>query len=350
MKLVPRFIIAGPPIAPFSEVASRPLFSVMIPVFNAAAFLRETLESVLRQDPGPDVMDIEVVDNCSTDDPEAIVRALAGDRVKFHRQPRNIGAIENFNTCIRRARGHWVHILHADDTLLPGFYAAAQRAIAAHPNIGGVACRHLFIDENGTWLSLAEPQGHAPGILGDDFVERQLTGQRLHFVSLIVRRSVYEELGGFRSKFQHCSDWDMWNRIVLHTKIFYDPMLLACIRLHPSSGTSHMISTGENVREERLCIRTSCAALPRKDAKRLYRHGMGIAAIRALRHMRYHWKKHHAGTAFRQFVEALRCALSATTIGLVYLLTPTKHDASLAPEENHSGHPHASPSGAHRSL
>jgi glycosyltransferase involved in cell wall biosynthesis len=323
----------------------------MIPVFNAAEFLRETLESVLRQDPGPDVMDIEVVDNCSTeDDPESVVRAIAGERVRFYRQARNVGAIENFNTCIRRARGQWIHILHADDTLLPGFYASAQRAIAAYPNIGAVVCRHLFVDEEGTWLSLSESQARTPGILGDDFVERQLTGQRLHFVGLIVRRSVYEELGGFRAKLQHCSDWDMWNRIVLHAPIFYDPTLLACNRLHPSSGTSHMISTGKNVREERLCVRISCANLPRKEAKRLYRRGMGVAAIRALRHVLQHWKKRDARTASRQFVEALRCGISAMTIGLVYRLTPPERGADASPRADRSGQARVSHSEAHHSL
>jgi hypothetical protein len=142
----------------------------------------------------------------------------------------------------------------------------------------------------------------------------------------------------------------MWNRIVLHTPVFYDPTLLACNRLHPSSGTSHMIRTGRNVREERLCVRISCANLPRKEAKRLYRRGMGVAAIRALRHVLQHWKKRDARTAFRQLVEALRCGISAMTIGLVYSLTPTERGAMTPPRNDRAGQPHANPSEAHRSL
>lgn len=336
MKIAPNKYIAGPAIDPVPGGTRRPLISVMIPVFNATEFLEETLKSVLRQDPGPDVMQIEVIDNCSMDDPESVVRKLAGQRVGFHRQPRNVGAIENFNTCIRRARGEWIHLLHGDDTVLPGFYDHVRSAIAAHPQIGAVACRHIFTDEGGTWLSLAEPQAATPGILNDEFVERQLTGQRLHFVGLVVRRSAYEALGGFREDFQHCTDWDMWNRLVLHEAIFYDPTLLACNRLHPASGTSHMIRTGANVREERRCVRTFCAHLPRKQAKRLYRRAMNIAALRALRHMRQHWQKRDAATAVRQLIEVLRCGWSAATIGLVYwCVRPTiplpKRPAAVAP-------------------
>jgi len=88
----------------------------MIPTFNCADYLRITLQSLLDQVPGPDEMQIEVVDDCSTkDDPEAVVQELGRGRVQFFRQPRNVGAIENFNTCVRRSRGHYVHLLHGDD-------------------------------------------------------------------------------------------------------------------------------------------------------------------------------------------------------------------------------------------
>ena len=51
-------------LAPVSEAVHRPLWSVMIPTFDCARFLHQTLESVLSQDPGPDVMQIEVIDDC----------------------------------------------------------------------------------------------------------------------------------------------------------------------------------------------------------------------------------------------------------------------------------------------
>ena len=55
----------------------RPLWSVMIPTFHCARFLRQTLESVLSQDPGPDVMQIEIVDDCSNNN-TASVRLSCG--------------------------------------------------------------------------------------------------------------------------------------------------------------------------------------------------------------------------------------------------------------------------------
>ena len=65
---------AAPRIEPVPSSVARPMWSVMIPTYNCARYLRKTLESVLAQDRGPKSMQIEVVDDCSTeDDPEAVV-------------------------------------------------------------------------------------------------------------------------------------------------------------------------------------------------------------------------------------------------------------------------------------
>jgi glycosyltransferase involved in cell wall biosynthesis len=106
----------APWIGPVPAGTEGPLWSVMIPTFNRTEYLPRTLESVLAQDPGRDKMQIEVVDNCSTtDDPEPVVRAAAGDGITFTRNSQNLGSMRNFNRCIERANGYLVHILHDDD-------------------------------------------------------------------------------------------------------------------------------------------------------------------------------------------------------------------------------------------
>jgi glycosyltransferase involved in cell wall biosynthesis len=147
---VPRF-------APISPGVERPLWSVMIPAFNCAQYLRETLESVLAQDLGPEQMQIEVVDDCSTkDDPEAVVNEIGRGRVLFHRKPANAGAVRNFNTCIERSRGHLVHILHGDDFVEEGFYRKFTAAFEASPDCAAIFCRLFHVDENGDLLALSE--------------------------------------------------------------------------------------------------------------------------------------------------------------------------------------------------
>jgi glycosyltransferase involved in cell wall biosynthesis len=127
-----------------------PLWSVMIPTFHCARFLRQTLESVLSQDTRPDVMQIEVIDDCSTqDDPESVVRAAAGERVHFFLQPKNVGHTRNFETCLQRARGHLVHLLHGDDAVRHGFYRKTAQLFGENVQFGAAFCRHVIMDGDG---------------------------------------------------------------------------------------------------------------------------------------------------------------------------------------------------------
>jgi glycosyltransferase involved in cell wall biosynthesis len=113
----------------------------MIPAHDCAGYLRETLASVLAQDPGPDQMQIEVVDDASSDDPRGAVDELGQGRVGFFRQPRNVGHVANFNTCLERSRGQLVHLLHGDDCVRDGFYVAMQRLLEREVEAGAASCR-----------------------------------------------------------------------------------------------------------------------------------------------------------------------------------------------------------------
>src|ERR1051326_8157020 len=95
-----RIPLVPPTIAPVPSGVVRPLFSVMIPTYNCTQYLREALASVLLQDPGAEQMQIEVVDDCSTDaDVRAVVEELGKGRVGYFRQDRNVGSLRNFETC-----------------------------------------------------------------------------------------------------------------------------------------------------------------------------------------------------------------------------------------------------------
>jgi glycosyltransferase involved in cell wall biosynthesis len=157
-RMLPRYRELGyPEIAPLPEGADRPFWSVMIPTFNCAELLRLTLAAVLTQDPGPDQMPVEViVDGSPKDDPEAVVREVGGGRVAFYRQPKNLGATGNFNSCLERSRGRYVQVLHGDDLVQPGFYAAMRALLESHPEAGSAHCQFAIIDDDGYWTGLGE--------------------------------------------------------------------------------------------------------------------------------------------------------------------------------------------------
>jgi hypothetical protein len=104
--------------------AAAPTVSVLLPVYNGAAHLPETLASVLAQD--LDGCEIVVSDNCSTDDTWSILNDLAhrDPRVRLTRTDQNIGCTPNVARVLALARGEVVKFVFADDLLLPGAVAA----------------------------------------------------------------------------------------------------------------------------------------------------------------------------------------------------------------------------------
>jgi hypothetical protein len=315
-----------PRIEAVPESVPRPFWSVMVPIYNCPPhYLRETLHSVLRQDPGPAEMHIEVVDNCSTvGDAEAVVRDVGGSRIVFSRQPENLGMVGNFNDCIRRSTGHWIHILHGDDTVRPGFYERLRAGIASHPEIGAALSRIIYIDEESQWTGIAELEARSAGVLEQDFIRRQFLDQRIQFAGIAVRRAVYEELGGFLPALSHCIDWDMWKRIALRKKIYYDPEPLACYRMHGAADSDRVMRTGDNVVDERRSIEFSCMDVPPDQVHVMRRAARQAAGVRAARRARTLWRAGKRATSWRQFREAARCSLAPpVSARLIYFLLRT---------------------------
>jgi len=303
------------PLTPAIE-PERPLISVMIPVYNRVEYLPETLRSILTQDPGRERMQIEVLDDCSTlSDPEAMVRGIVGDRVSYFRQPRNVGLVENFNACIRRARGDWVHILHSDDAVRPGFYARASEAIAASPTVDAWFCRVIYMNADGLWTGLSEIEAATPGILPGDFAERMLVGQRIQFAGILVRRAIYEELGGFRPELKLDMDWDMWKQIALRGRIFHDPTPLALFRVHDGSAGAQAARSGEVIADRRRSIRIASSYVPRQHARRLRRAALRNTGIYAIREAERCWPAGERAAARRLLYEAVRSSRAPAVLG-----------------------------------
>jgi len=134
---------------------ARPFWSVMIPVYNSTKYLARTLESVLEQNIGPDAMQIEVIDGYSSIDlPEPLVKQIAGDRVDNFRHSQPLSMAANWNSCIERARGEWVHILHSDDYVLPGFYSRLEASLKNRQDVGAAFTRWTTVDPDGHILAL----------------------------------------------------------------------------------------------------------------------------------------------------------------------------------------------------
>ena len=237
-----------PRIDPVPEQVARPRWSVMIPTYDCAAYLRRTLESVLAQDTGTDAMQIEVVDDCSTrDDPERVVVEVGAGRIAFFRKARNEGPTRTFNTCLQRARGHLVHILHGDDYVLPGFYRVVQDAAEQYPDLASFYVRALVVDAAGSLETISprvpslERGGRDPSPL--------YYGNLFQTPAAVVRRSFYERHGGFDPRLVHVADWEIWVRAIHHGGGLAINEPLAAYRQFDGNHTSQVVRTGEAIRD-----------------------------------------------------------------------------------------------------
>lgn len=252
------------------ENADRPLWSVIIPTYNCANYLRETLAGILIQDPGESIMQIEVIDDCSTkDDPESVVQELGAGRVKFFRQPQNVGYIKNFETCLLRSRGHLIHILHGDDGVRPGFYQKLQTLFAQYPEIGFAYSRHIFMDEESHWQRISVLEQKTSGVLSNA-LERIVARHPIQTPAVVVRRSVYEQLGGFDRRIQYSGeDWEMWCRIAAQYPVGYESEPLALYRSHRNSLSGLSVRAGLDLQNVRKAYQMVMDYLPDSQVKDL---------------------------------------------------------------------------------
>jgi len=300
-------------IAPPATDTPRPRVSVVLPVYEPDDYLLDALRSVLCQDPGPAIMQIAVVDDASPAcDVEALLARVAPPgRVEFYRAPRNRGLASNWNECINRARGEVVHILHQDDCVAEGFYRGMLPAFSRHADIGMAFCRHAFIDSDSRVTRTSHRERWLPGVL-DDWLAKISTQQRIQCAAALVRRSVYERLGGYRTDLAYTLDWEMWVRIAAHYPVWYRPAVLAHYRRHDKSETARLRNDSRIGRDTVQAIETFAAHLPEVQRECLLSAAYETFARRTLKRLAASERTHASGD-IDELLEPVRTAIARVT-------------------------------------
>lgn len=284
-----------PEILPVPPKISRPLWSVMIPAYNCSVFLPDAIESVLKQDPGEEQMQIEVIDDCSTDaDVKKLVEDIGQGRVIYYKQPENVGSLRNFETCLNRSRGKYVHLLHGDDFVLDGFYKKIESLFERFPEAGAAFTNFSYVDEHGTKLPMSNSKLLDESGIIEDFLYKIAKQQLLQPPAIVVKREVYEKLGSFFAA-HFGEDWEMWSRIASHYPIAYSPERLAMYRVSNSSSISHKsFITGQNIKDIIKIINIIQQYIPierRKEIKNFALTYYSIYSVKVANSLLLHNKK-----------------------------------------------------------
>lgn len=229
------------PAFPVDRAETMPHFSVVVPCYNQAHFLRFCLRSVSRQT----FKDWEciVVDDGSSDRMVESVLAEFGDsRFRLVRHAQNRGLAAARNSGLAEARARWVVCVDADDLVLPKFLAKVYERLAEEPWLDAVFTDFLKIgDERGikrrTVQSLAEL-----------LVSHSIPGS-----GTVFRKRIWEAIGGYREDLEFKAgneDWEFWIRAAeAGIRMGHIPEPLYVYRRHPESMMRKLAFSDWRVRE-----------------------------------------------------------------------------------------------------
>jgi glycosyltransferase involved in cell wall biosynthesis len=215
-------------LAPVRSAEARPFWSVIVPLYERRAYLKECLDSVLAQDPGPREMEILVVDDASPSDLSGFVGELGRGRVGYIRNASTLSLYPSTNAAIAASTGRFIHILHDDDWVENGFYGKMRQAIEATPDPVGVAFSQyqVFFERSGrTWSPT--PFRVGVGLMDRNFLVRLATGCPLNLPAVAFARESFERVGLFRTDLPMMADWEWYVRCATQSKWLHVPEMLA---------------------------------------------------------------------------------------------------------------------------
>ncbi len=295
-----------PDIGPAPVGIVRPFWSVMIPTFNRLDYLGEAIRSVLDQDPGPEQMHIEVIDNYSTmSDVRGFVRDLAGGRVSIFRQSENVGMTRNWNTCLIRSIGHYVHILHDDDMVMPGFYMAYRELAESNATAAIITGPVVTIDNTGRATGLIGALADRRGPIRE-FLEAQSLSNNVQPPSTVFRRSAVERAGGYCNDLRFAPDWEYYSRLAGEGSVITDVVPHAFYRVHSGSVGLETAKQWLHVHESIGIIDHLCAKLPPEKQAKLPRFRYRVAADACTIYARRFAERGDRAMERRQLREALK--------------------------------------------
>ena len=244
-----------------------PVVSVLMPVYNGAAFLDEALDSVL----GQTLSDLEliVVNDGSTDQTATILAARSDARLVVLSQD-NAGMAASLNRALGQARGRYVARMDADDRSLPTRLARQVARLDSRPGIDILGSSYRRIDERGLPIDVVAALVPSSAVLRDLYL-RSPFGHG----TVMIRKEVLDRLGGYDGAWWPADDYDLWRRLLVSSRGENLPEVLYEYRLHgDNSSVPAQDAMAERIRDE-LWARSGPPALTTR--------GLVVEAVQHLR-------------------------------------------------------------------
>ena len=246
-----------------------PLVSIICTCYNQAAFVEQTLNSILSQD-YPN-LEVFVSDNGSTDDSARRIQDFCQNnthhfQVTYH--PENLGICKAFNLAFAQATGKYIIDLSADDILLPHCVSQQVQFFEKRTEEVGVIYSNIeWINEQGK--SKGKAFGNLPPPSGNVWLQL-LSKSFIPAPAMMIRRSLLLQMGGYNEQLAY-EDLDFWLRSSRICHYAYLPQVLMQVRRVPTSATSGFDYAEKGLLESayRVCLSTQLTLDYRKEYKAL---------------------------------------------------------------------------------
>ncbi len=215
---------------------TRPDITIITPTYNRASFLKRAISSVLNQTFTN--FEMIIVDDCSKDNTEQVVKSIDDNRIKYIKLESNRGPAGARNIGIDAAKGLYISLLDSDDEYLPNKLELQINKVRELPKeVGVVYCGYLIVYEPDTIHGQVQPK------LKGDLFETLLMHNCIGSPTALIRKECFDTCGLFDDSLPSYDDWDMWIRISDKFKFDYVDEPLAKVYTHGEQTSTNINST-----------------------------------------------------------------------------------------------------------
>ena len=234
---------------------ARPLFSVVMPVYNGGGLLAEALDSLRAQEPFDGGFEIVAADNGSTDGSRERLEAAAADLpIRTVDGAMNGNWVSSTNKAMGLVRGVYTAFLHHDDRFRPGRLRALAAAVRANPDAT------LFVNDTafagtdgkilGTWRLPVRPGRRTAA----EVLPALLVQNNVAVPGAAFRTDAARALGGMDENLRYTADWDFWLRFAARDGLVRIAETLSEFRVHGGSQTVDFARRQTEMRDNMDCV------------------------------------------------------------------------------------------------
>jgi glycosyltransferase involved in cell wall biosynthesis len=189
------------------ELRNNPEISVILPVYNGAAYIAEAVKSILEQTFAN--FELIVIDDCSTDNTLEVLSEFRDERLRIIDKRQNSGITDSLNTGISQARGNFIARMDADDISMPGRLASQHEYLNEHPAAVIAGCDYYVMTNGRLVRSCIDDDS--------DYLKAILMFATCYAHPTVLVRNIFPKTGlHYDKSFLHAEDYRLWTQLALH--------------------------------------------------------------------------------------------------------------------------------------